>query len=151
MEQNTNILDYLDRQGTEAMDDIERALCQPQGMHDQNYPLTAKDIGKTYLGDRRTQLLEQGLAATKGDRNVTHGDFYEQHVTAAKYITIYLRERFGIEHDVLPSDVVAMLAFVKQSRMLHGTYNPDDHLDAAVYLAGRAECIEKEEVPYEPA
>lgn len=142
LEQNTDIIDYL--KGQFDMADAEILSGGVSSLQADAEFKESLTLNKPYLGDRRVQLLEQGIAATKGDRNKTHGDFYEQHVTASRYINIYLQERFGADFTIQASDVAAILALVKQSRMLHGEYNADDHLDAAVYITGRAECIEKE-------
>lgn len=137
LEQNMGIIDYLEGQIDMADAEMELATTEKGVIYEA-------PLNKPYLGDRRVQLLEQGIAATKGDRNKTHGDFHAQHVTAAKYIQIYLEEHFGIEIYVQSFDVAAIESLIKQSRMLHGEYNPDDYVDAAVYITGIAECIEKE-------
>lgn len=64
-----------------------------------------------------------------GDRAKTHGDMLEGAEHLAALWTAYLNGRAAIT----ALDVPNMLIHLKQIRVLHGSYNPDDFIDISGY------------------
>ena len=53
------------------------------------------------------------------DRAKTHGDFLKQHERAAEMWSAHLRARYGMQHDLKASDVIAMLIDLKKRLLLN--------------------------------
>lgn len=92
----------------------------------------------------RVALLEKGIGLTTGSRNKTHGDFAEQHRTAAKLWSAWLSARLKQPIEVTAHDVAECLSLLKKSRKAHGQTNEDDYVDDAVYSTGSYECLQSE-------
>ena len=81
---------------------------------------------------------EVALAAAKlldGDREKTHGNKRDCHQNIATLWSGYLSRAFGVQIDLMPSQVAAMMVLLKVARTLAGVHNPDDAVDSVGYSA----------------
>lgn len=82
----------------------------------------------------KADILNRALSHVTQDRNITHGDAYDQLTNTAKYWSIYL----GIE--ITAEQVAMCIDLMKTSRTQFGKLNMDDFEDKAGYTAIAGEC-----------
>ena len=88
--------------------------------------------------------LKEGLQLTQGDRKKTHGDWVENHANIAALWKTFLKVALRIDVDLKGSHVCAMMNLLKMARMYSGGHNPDDHIDASVYIARMKDSLDAE-------
>lgn len=102
----------------------------------------------------RRVLLEQALAATCGERNVSYGSPNKNLADCAALWTAYLAGKYhGLQPGYLPEhtygrfeltseDVAWLNVLQKIARTFHGIGAADTYIDAAAYAAIAGECTE---------
>lgn len=81
----------------------------------------------------RTDVLNEAIELTNGDRNNTHGDPLPNHARIALIWSAIL------EIEVTPTQVALCMAGMKLARMSYQPSNIDSAIDGAAYFAIAAE------------
>lgn len=89
------------------------------------------------LNINKASLLDTAKQIVTGDRNNTHGDFYEMHKHVSEVVNAYLGTKLE------PADIVSIMQIIKMVREKHGSFNIDDYIDQLGYTSGKAECVLK--------
>jgi hypothetical protein len=83
---------------------------------------------------KASTILETAAAIVDGDREGTYGDVLTGHKSIACLWNGYFRGA-GVDVEVNAVDVANMEALQKMARSLGGTFNLDDYVDGAAYVA----------------
>ena len=117
----------------------KRLFQQQQALYDSQL----KERNNEALAPPRTQLLQEAINITAGDRNVAYGnpednfqniaDYWNAYLTQARKAATMLNSR-----NLTAQDVAHMMILMKMARL---ATNPQ-HRDSLVYIAGYAACGE---------
>ena len=83
------------------------------------------------------ETLKIASSLILGDRKEKHGDMFYSHDLIAKLWSAYLGKSIDAH------DVACLMALLKIARTQYGETNPDDHIDAAGYMAIAGELVER--------
>jgi hypothetical protein len=83
------------------------------------------------------ETLKIAASLVSGDRAKKHGDMFHSHDRIAKLWSAYLGKKLEAH------DVACLMALLKIARTQCGETNPDDHIDAAGYMAIAGELVER--------
>ena len=82
-----------------------------------------------------TDILQKTTKLVSGSRHDQHGDKVLNHENIARLWTGYLVNKFKLNLVILPEDVANLMTLLKIARTQAGSFNLDDHIDAAGYSA----------------
>ena len=82
-----------------------------------------------------TDILEKTKKLVSESRHDKHGDKTINHENIARLWTGYLQNKFKLALIILPEDVANLMSLLKIARTQAGSFNLDDHIDAAGYVA----------------
>ncbi len=99
--------------------------------------------------NKRTQVLQKGIALTNGDRNVSYGSPHPNLKAFAELVQTYLRGQ-GQWVSLDATDGAVIMTLAKISRIAVNKDHEDNYVDGAVYMAIAAECAEVERRNNEP-
>ena len=80
-----------------------------------------------------TEILEKTKKLVSESRHDKHGDKVINHENIARLWTGYLVNKFKLNFVILPEDVANLMCLLKIARTQAGSFNLDDHIDAAGY------------------
>lgn len=80
-------------------------------------------------------ILDTAKEFFTGERQETHGEAAETHARIARLWQAYLENRRDPAAPLSARDAAAMLGLMKLARMEGGTFNVDNAVDAAAYMA----------------
>ena len=83
----------------------------------------------------KENILQQAKELVSNDREGTHGDARQNHEQIAEFWNIFLDNKLKPMASITCDDVAVMMALLKISRSTQGTFNVDDYVDAAAYMA----------------
>ncbi len=83
----------------------------------------------------KENILQQAKELVSNDREGTHGDARQNHEQIAEFWNIFLDNKLKPMAAITCDDVAVMMALLKISRSTQGTFNIDDYIDAAAYMA----------------
>ena len=80
-----------------------------------------------------TEILEKTKKLVSESRHDKHGDKIINHENIGRLWNAYLANKFKLNLNLLPEDVANMMCLLKIARTQAGSFNLDDHIDAAGY------------------
>ena len=80
-----------------------------------------------------TEILEKTKKLVSESRHDKHGDKVINHKNIGRLWNAYLANKFKLNLNLLPEDVANMMCLLKIARTQAGSFNLDDHIDAAGY------------------
>ena len=80
-----------------------------------------------------TEILEKTKKLVSESRHDKHGDKVINHENIGRLWNAYLANKFKLNLNLLPEDVANMMCLLKIARTQAGSFNLDDHIDAAGY------------------
>ena len=82
-----------------------------------------------------TEILEKTKKLVSESRHDKHGDKVINHENIGRLWNAYLANKFKLNLNLLPEDVANMMCLLKIARTQAGSFNLDDYIDAAGYVA----------------
>jgi len=92
-------------------------------------------LAVTKNSTNKEDILKKAGKLVSDDREGTHGDARENHEQIAEFWNIFLDNKLKPMASITCDDVAVMMALLKISRSTQGTFNVDDYVDAAAYMA----------------
>ena len=80
-----------------------------------------------------TEILEKTKKLVSESRHDKHGDKVINHENIGRLWNAYFANKFKLNLNLLPEDVANMMCLLKIARTQAGSFNLDDHIDAAGY------------------
>ena len=80
-----------------------------------------------------TDILEKTKKLVSESRHDKHGDKIINHENIGRLWNAYLANKFKLNLNLLPEDVANLMCLLKIARTQAGSFNLDDHVDAAGY------------------
>ena len=80
-----------------------------------------------------TDILDKTKKLVSKSRHDKHGDKIINHENIGRLWNAYLSNKFKLNLNLLPEDVANMMCLLKIARTQAGSFNLDDHIDAAGY------------------
>ena len=80
-----------------------------------------------------TDILEKTKKLVSESRHDKHGDKVINHENIGRLWNAYLANKFKLNLNLLPEDVANLMCLLKIARTQAGSFNLDDHVDAAGY------------------
>lgn len=95
-------------------------------------------VSKT-LKSKTPNILTEASEIIYGDREQTYGDPSKNLQAIAKYWSVHLNRKYGLETPLTVDDVCGMMILLKQARLA----NQPEHRDSLVDIAGYAALQER--------
>ena len=80
-----------------------------------------------------TEILQKTEKLVNGDRDKTHGNKIINHENISRLWSAYLQNKTKLNIILSPEDVAQLMSLLKIARTQAGSFNLDDHIDAAGY------------------
>lgn len=90
---------------------------------------------------KAVEIAKQAADLVGGDRAETHGNMHHHFASVAGLWNAYLAARRDTAMPLSAADVPHMMALLKMARTQSGTFNIDDSVDGAGYMACAGEVI----------
>ncbi len=92
---------------------------------------------------KKEDILEEASRIVSRDRNLSHGDAFNNHAEIAEYWNIFLDKKLQAMASITADDVALMMILLKISRNNQGKkINMDNFVDMAGYAAIAGEIID---------
>jgi len=92
---------------------------------------------------KKEDILEEASKIISRDRNLSHGDAFNNHAEIAEYWNIFLDKKLQAMASITADDVALMMVLLKISRNNQGKkINMDNFVDMAGYAAIAGEIID---------
>jgi len=83
----------------------------------------------------KEEILAEASRIISKDRNLSHGDAFQNHAEIAEFWNIFLDDKLKPSTAITSDEVATMMALLKISRSQRGRANVDDYVDASAYMA----------------